>query len=44
MKEIFGVEWKDRELIQDFAEKVKEIDRDVWINMLDKDNVVIDDV
>lgn len=47
--EIFGMNYKNRSLIQDFAEKMKEIDKDVWINMLDKridslDNIVIDDL
>ena len=49
IKEIFDIDWKKRDLIQDFAEKIKEIDNDVWINMLDreisdKDNIIIDDV
>ena len=49
--EIFGMEYKNRKLIQTFAEKMKDIDSDVWINMLDKklsstnyDNIVIDDL
>ena len=32
--------YKNRSLIQDFAEKMKEIDKDVWINMLDKELIV----
>tara|TARA_E500000331_G_scaffold345574_1_gene383306 strand:+ start:162 stop:713 length:552 start_codon:yes stop_codon:yes gene_type:complete len=50
--DLFGMERKNRKLIQDFAEKMKEIDEDVWIKNLDKtltnrggmDNVVIDDL
>lgn len=30
-KEIFNMEYKDRKLLQDFAQKMKEIDNDVWI-------------
>lgn len=29
--EIFGIQEKKRSLIQDFAQKVKEIDQDVWV-------------
>lgn len=52
--DLFGMEKKDRKLIQDLAEKMKEIDQDVWIKRLHKkmnrrgdgylDNVVIDDL
>lgn len=49
--EIFGMEHKDRRLIQDFCEKLREIDRDVWIRHLEKElllnmdkNIVIDDL
>lgn len=30
-KEIFNMEYKDRKLLQDFAQKMREIDNDVWI-------------
>tara|TARA_X000000950_G_C13771958_1_gene601381 strand:+ start:413 stop:940 length:528 start_codon:yes stop_codon:yes gene_type:complete len=48
-KEIFNEKSKNRKLIQDFAQKVKEIDPDVWvkylINNLDLEkNIVIDDL
>jgi cytidylate kinase len=48
-KELFNMEYKDRKLIQDFAEKLKEIDNDIWIKQLDKEikdknNIVIDDL
>lgn len=47
--QIFDMQHKDRRLIQDFAEKLKEIDPDIWIKILDKkikniDNIVIDDL
>lgn len=47
--QIFDIQYKDRKLIQDFAEKIKEIDPDIWIKILDKkiknlDNIVIDDL
>lgn len=45
----FNMKYKNRKLIQDFAEKIKEIDENVWINLLDKqinnkDNIIIDDL
>lgn len=48
-KELFDMSYKDRKLIQDFAEKLKEIDNDIWIkqldkNIKDKDNIIIDDL
>ena len=50
-KDIFGLENKNREIIQDFAQKVKEIDFDVWVkyltrklDSLEKKNIVIDDL
>jgi cytidylate kinase len=48
-KEIFEMEYKDRKLIQDFAEKMKELDNNIWINQLDKEikdktHIVIDDL
>lgn len=48
-KEIFEMEYKDRKLIQDFAEKMKEIDNNIWIKQLDKEikdkiHIVIDDL
>ena len=47
--EIFEMEYKDRKLIQDFAEKMKEIDNNIWIKQLDKEiknktHIVIDDL
>uniref|UniRef100_A0A6C0JEY2 Uncharacterized protein n=1 Tax=viral metagenome TaxID=1070528 RepID=A0A6C0JEY2_9ZZZZ len=50
-KEIFGLETKNRVIIQDFAQKIKEIDNDVWIKYLIRkldnlqtDKIVIDDL
>lgn len=48
-KEIFNDDTKNRKLIQDFAQKIKEIDPDVWVNYLlrnikDSENIVIDDL
>lgn len=48
-KEIFEMKYKDRKLIQDFAEKMKEIDNNIWIKQLDKEikdkvHIVIDDL
>jgi len=48
-KEIFEMEYKDRKLIQDFAEKMKEIDNNIWIKQLDKEiknktHIIIDDL
>lgn len=48
-KEIFNDTTKNRKLIQDFAQKIKEIDPDVWVNYLlrnvkDSENIVIDDL
>ena len=49
--EIFNLEHKDRKIIQDFAQKVREIDDEVWIKYLirkykncNSENVVVDDV
>lgn len=47
--ELFDMKYKNRVLIQDFAEKMKEIDENIWIRLLDKeidkiDNIVIDDL
>jgi cytidylate kinase len=47
--DIFDMSYKDRKLIQDFAEKMKEIDNDIWIKHLDKKikdktNIIIDDL
>ena len=41
--------YKDRKLIQDLAEKLKEIDNDIWIkqlnkNIKNKNNIIIDDL
>lgn len=49
VKDIFNVEYKDRKLIQDFAEKMREIDQDIWVKKVedkikDKENIVIDDL
>ena len=46
---IFKDHSKNRPIIQDFAQKVKEIDENVWVNYLLKsidknDNIVIDDL
>lgn len=48
-KELFGMKQKDRRLLQIIADKMKEIDPDVWVNYLiseikTQDNIVIDDV
>lgn len=49
-EEIFDMKYKDRKLIQDFAEKMKEINPNVWIDYLDRsilekeDDIVIDDL
>ena len=50
-KEIFNMEYKDRKLLQDFAQKMKDIDNDVWIkytmNEINKDknsNILLDDL
>ena len=49
--EIFDLKHKDRQIIQDFAQKVREIDDEVWIKYLireykncNSENVVVDDV
>ena len=48
-KEIFNEKDKNRELIQTFAQKIKEIDNDVWVKYLINDinhldNIVVDDL
>lgn len=48
-KEIFGMNFKNRKLLINFAEKMKQIDENVWINLvkndiLDNDCIVIDDL
>ena len=50
-KEIFGMTGKDRALIQDFGQKMREIDSRVWIKLMEREldsqprqKVVIDDV
>lgn len=48
-KELFMMKGKDRKLLQILADKMKEINPDVWVNYLveklkDKDNVIIDDL
>ena len=48
-KEIFNDNTKNRSLIQDFAQKVKEIDPNVWVNYLINNanfskNIVVDDL
>lgn len=47
--EIFNEKNKNRKLIQDFAQKIKEIDNDVWVKyLLDKadltKNIIVDDL
>ena len=50
--EIFNLKFKDRQIIQDFAQNIKNIDPDVWVNYLirklnmidDSKNIVIDDL
>ena len=50
--EIFNLKFKDREIIQDFAQNIKKMDPDVWVNYLirkldtidDSKNIVIDDL
>ena len=46
--EIFNIKVKDRAILQDFAQKIKEIDPDVWVNYLIRqittDNIVVDDL
>ena len=46
---LFNMNGKDRHLLQTLAEKMKEIDEDVWVNVLlrdiaNKDNIIIDDL
>ena len=50
-KEIFGMVNKDRKLLQLFSKKMKEINNDVWINIIDQqmnldinNNIIIDDL
>lgn len=50
-REIFGMAYKNRTLIQDFAEKLKEIDEHVWIRYTmkqikreSKSHIIIDDL
>ena len=51
-KELFNMEYKDRKLLQDFAQKMRDIDKDVWvnytINKINTDNskhtIIIDDL
>lgn len=49
--EIFLMKYKNRKLLQNFAQKIKEIDNDVWINYLDSEiekadtcNILVDDL
>lgn len=49
--EIFGLKNKNRAIIQDFAQKVREIDDEVWIKYLIRiykeynyENIVVDDI
>tara|TARA_X000000368_G_scaffold338298_1_gene276243 strand:+ start:786 stop:1304 length:519 start_codon:yes stop_codon:yes gene_type:complete len=49
VKDIFKVVHKDRKLIQDFAEKMREIDEDIWVKKVqdkiqNKEDIVIDDL
>ena len=34
--EIFGMETKDRKLLQDLGQKLRQIDRYVWVKLLEK--------
>tara|TARA_B100001093_G_scaffold517323_1_gene598560 strand:- start:1505 stop:2029 length:525 start_codon:yes stop_codon:yes gene_type:complete len=53
-KEIFDMKIKDRKLLQDLGQKLKEIDPNVWVKLLEKkldslekkgiDKIVVDDV
>ena len=50
-KEIFDMKYKDRKLLQNFAQKMREIDNDVWvkytmnkINLENKPNIIVDDL
>lgn len=50
-KEIFDMKYKDRKLLQNFAQKMREIDNDVWvkytmnkINIENKPNIIVDDL
>ena len=48
-RELFNMEYKDRKLIQTVADKMKEINQDVWVNYIikqtiDKDNIIIEDL
>lgn len=50
-REIFNMKHKDRKLLQEFSEKLKEIDNDIWIKHFDKQllmnqhhNIVVDDL
>tara|TARA_B110000908_G_C10061756_1_gene360959 strand:+ start:241 stop:747 length:507 start_codon:yes stop_codon:yes gene_type:complete len=48
--DIFNMKGKDRLLLQEFSEKCKELDKDVWVKYLDEaisnetGNIVIDDM
>ena len=49
--DLFGVEYKNRELLQNIADKMKDIDNDIWVKYVIKkinddklDNVIIDDL
>lgn len=50
-KEIFNMDYKDRQLLQKFAKSMRDIDPDVWvkyienkINLLDSSDIIVDDV
>jgi len=50
-KEIFNMEYKDRALLQDFANKCRDIKPTVWVDLVEKEiiknkdsNIVIDDL
>ncbi len=50
-KEIFNMEYKDRALLQDFANKCRDIRPTVWVDLVEKEiikhknsNIVIDDL
>lgn len=47
--ELFDMKEKDRNLLQNLSQKIKEIDKNVWVNVVKKEinkyeNVVIDDL
>ena len=49
-KEIFNMEYKDRQLLQDFAQSMRSIDEDVWVKIVERhinnttENILVDDL